>query len=76
VSETTEKGGHVDYSDPDHQVWRKSIASGGDNCVEVAFARDHLLLRDSKDPDGPRLRLTRTQWAAFLEGIKVGTFDR
>jgi len=57
--------------------WRKSSASGQSACVEVALADDGrtVLLRDSKDADGPRLRLTPVEWAAFLAGVKGGEFD-
>ncbi len=41
-------------------VWRKSSFSGGDNgsqCVEVAPCLHATLVRDSKNPTGPGLRL-------------------
>nr|WP_205718843.1 DUF397 domain-containing protein [Actinomadura sp. WMMA1423] len=40
--------------------WRKSSYSGGTGgeCVEVAAVEGQLLVRDSKDPDGPCLGLT------------------
>ncbi|MFF7858122.1 DUF397 domain-containing protein [Streptomyces sp. NPDC007904] len=38
--------------------------SDGPDCVEVATAPAHILVRDSKDPHGPRL--TPTTWATFL----------
>ncbi|MFC5748806.1 DUF397 domain-containing protein [Actinomadura rugatobispora] len=42
--------------------WRKSSRSGenGGNCVELADAAGVVAVRDSKDPDGPVLLLTRT----------------
>ncbi|MDI9831954.1 DUF397 domain-containing protein [Streptomyces sp. KAU_LT] len=48
--------------------WTKSSYStpDGPDCVEVAPTPDHILVRDSKDPDGPRLTLTPTTWTAFL----------
>ncbi|TDD85121.1 DUF397 domain-containing protein [Actinomadura darangshiensis] len=41
-------------------VWRKSSHSDGTGgeCVEIAAGPGMLLIRDSKDPDGPRLGLT------------------
>ncbi|TDC38826.1 DUF397 domain-containing protein [Actinomadura sp. KC345] len=43
--------------------WRKSSYTGsnGGNCVELAEAADAsvVAVRDSKDPDGPVLLLTR-----------------
>ncbi|MFJ3162890.1 DUF397 domain-containing protein [Streptomyces kanasensis] len=48
--------------------WIKSSHSTADgpSCVEVATAPDHILVRDSKNPTGPRLALAPTTWAAFL----------
>ena len=34
-----------------------------------------VILRDSKDPDGPVLTFTRTEWEAFLEGVGSHQFD-
>ncbi|GII77058.1 hypothetical protein Sru01_20400 [Sphaerisporangium rufum] len=70
-------------------TWRKSRRSGnGSNCVEVAVAdpteagvahkadADRLFLfRDSKDPEGPILAFTPSEWAAFVGGVKDGDFD-
>jgi hypothetical protein len=58
-------------------VFRKSSYSGAanPNCVEVGFVTAEVLLRDSKDPDGPVLRFTTDEWKAFLAGVKAGEFD-
>ncbi|MDL4815572.1 DUF397 domain-containing protein [Actinomadura opuntiae] len=42
-------------------AWRKSTrsASNGGNCVELADVVDAVAVRDSKDPDGPVLLVTR-----------------
>ncbi len=64
----------VDLSDA---VWRKSSRSGPwtDNCVEVAFVGDAIVVRDSKDVDGPVLVFTPSEWDAFVDGAKDGEFD-
>jgi uncharacterized protein DUF397 len=57
-------------------IWRKaqySVANGA--CVEVANAGGMLAMRDSKDPDGPVLMYTPSEWRAFLDGAKKGEFD-
>ncbi|MFF5206358.1 DUF397 domain-containing protein [Streptosporangium sp. NPDC000396] len=70
-------------------VWRKSsLSTDGSNCVEVSRAagdtavashkadQDELfLVRDSKDRGGPVLAFTRSEWDAFVGGVKLGEFD-
>jgi hypothetical protein len=59
-------------------VWRKSSYSGssGGGCVEVAqFPASAVAVRDSKNPDGPKLVLASADWRSFLSGMKAGTFD-
>ncbi|GAA2284274.1 DUF397 domain-containing protein [Streptomyces atrovirens] len=49
--------------------WIKSSysTSSGPDCVEVATPdKSHVFVRDSKNPNGPRLTLTPTTWATFL----------
>ena len=47
--------------------WRTSSYShGGTACVEVAPAPDGVLVRDSKDRDGPTLTVPTAAWRAFL----------
>jgi hypothetical protein len=58
--------------------WRKSSRSQGSsaNCVEVADNLPGLVaVRDSKNPEGPKLAFTPTDWAAFIGGVKDGEFD-
>jgi hypothetical protein len=52
--------------------WRRSTRSGngGNSCVEVATVDQVIALRDSKDPDGPRLRFSPAAWNTFTAGIK------
>jgi hypothetical protein len=54
--------------------WHKANASGLAGCVELA-RQAIILIRDSKDPDGPVLAYTVEEWAAFLDGAKKGEFD-
>ncbi|MCH0563125.1 DUF397 domain-containing protein [Streptomyces sp. MUM 2J] len=48
--------------------WTKSSYSTaeGPDCVEVAAAPGTVLVRDSKNPHGPRLALDPTAWATFV----------
>ena len=57
-------------------MWTKSSFSTNDGaCVETAKDGGHMLMRDSKDPDGPRLSFLPGEWDAFLDGIRNGEFD-
>jgi Domain of unknown function (DUF397) len=56
-------------------VWRTSSWSGGTGCVEVAFVDGgDVLMRHSKDPQGPVLRFTADEWSAFRRGVLSGEF--
>lgn len=55
--------------------WRKSSHSEIDECVELALDGSTLWLRDSKDPDGPVIRMPsagREVFAAALRGLIEG----
>ena len=54
--------------------WRTSSYSTGNggNCVEVGADPLHVAVRDSKDPDGPKLAFTAEAWDTFIEHIKHG----
>lgn len=52
-------------------VWRKSSHSGGGNdCVEIAMASAATVVRDSKNPAGPRLSFGAVNWTAFVNSAK------
>jgi hypothetical protein len=58
---------HPNLSDA---TWRKSSRStgSGQNCVEVATNLPGLVaVRDSKNPQGPALLFTPTQWRSLLD---------
>ncbi|MGH3772005.1 MAG: DUF397 domain-containing protein [Pseudonocardiaceae bacterium] len=48
-------------------IWHtSSYSANGGNCVQVAPAPGHVLVRDSKDPGGPALTVPTTAWQALL----------
>jgi Domain of unknown function (DUF397) len=54
--------------------WRKSSRSGdnGGNCVEVARnLPDLVAVRDSKNPHGPVLLVSRDEWARFITRLRA-----
>ncbi|MWA05467.1 DUF397 domain-containing protein [Actinomadura sp. LD22] len=58
----------------DHVAWRKSSHSQGDgaDCVEIARMPGLIAIRDSKDPDGPRIILPAETAKAVAAAIKAG----
>lgn len=61
-------------TDLSRALWRKSARSNnGGACVEVAANLPGIVaVRDSKDPDGPKLIFTPGEWAAFLASAAHG----
>jgi hypothetical protein len=53
--------------------WRKSKHSSqrGDDCVEVATIPATVAVRDSKNPNGGNILLTRGDFRHFAEAIKA-----
>jgi hypothetical protein len=60
-----------------HARWKKSsYSSDSGNCVETAMVRwDRVGVRDSKDPEGPRLAFPVATWREFVRGIRAGEFN-
>jgi len=56
--------------------WRSSTRCDAGTCVEVATTVDQVWVRQSSDPDGPRLTFSPASWTAFLADLKAGRFDR
>ncbi|GLZ13998.1 hypothetical protein Acsp04_42330 [Actinomadura sp. NBRC 104425] len=58
-------------------VWRKSSYSlpTQSDCVEVARVGAVNAVRDSKDPEGAFLIVTRSAWSGLLSQIKQGAYD-
>jgi len=65
-----------DSRDATWSAFRKSSHSGNGGCVEVAMSsHGDIALRDSKSADSPELRFNRTEWMAFLAGVRGGEFE-
>jgi hypothetical protein len=53
--------------------WRKSRRSSGNGaCIEVARLSQSVAVRDSKDPDGPKLLVSAAGWRAFVTEVRMG----
>jgi hypothetical protein len=58
------------------RAWRKSIRSASQsNCVEVARGGSSVLVRDSKDPGGPKLAVGPRGWREFVRRARDSGFD-
>jgi hypothetical protein len=53
---------------------KSSLSFANGNCVEVLMLSDRVLVRNSKDPDGPVLTFTVEEWEAFIGGCIAGEF--
>jgi hypothetical protein len=65
-------------TDLSRALWYKSTFSNGSGgaCVEVASNLPRIVaVRDSKDPNGPKLAVTKQAWSAFVQGIKATEFE-
>lgn len=61
--------------EPGKRAWKRSTASGPNQCVEVSFAGQSVLVRNSRQPAGPWLSFTAQEWMAFLTGVRNGEFE-
>ncbi|MEU4821614.1 DUF397 domain-containing protein [Actinomadura sp. NPDC023710] len=58
--------------------WRRSSrsgTSGQSNCVEVGRLTGDIVIRDSKNPAGPRFRLSADDFRRLAADIRHGTYD-
>jgi Domain of unknown function (DUF397) len=55
-------------------TWRKSSYSGseGGTCVELADLVTAVGIRDSKNPDGPSLVVSRRELSSLVSRVKSG----
>ena len=63
-------------SQPTATAWIKARRSGASgDCVEMRRHDGAVEVRDSKHPDGPVLRFTTAEFAAWLDGARKAEFD-
>ncbi len=44
-------------------------------CVEIGQKDGNVMVKDSKNPNGPTLSFDTDEWNAFIKGAKAGEFD-
>jgi hypothetical protein len=68
---------HVENSSTLPVTWWKSSASGTQSdCVECGIVDgETVAVRDSKNPTGPALLLSRASLAGLVAGVRAGEFE-
>ncbi len=57
-------------------LWRKARRSANNGaCVELASADGRVLVRDSRDEDGPVMGYPGPAWRVFVGAAKTAHFD-
>lgn len=63
-------------SDPEHSPhWKTSSFTHTGDCVEWKVEEDQVLVRNSKRPSEAQISFTRSEWTAFILGVKAGEAD-
>lgn len=58
-------------------TWRKASYSGGEggDCIQLADLAAVVGVRDSKNPDGPKLVFSRRELGSLVARVKSGDLD-
>lgn len=63
----------MSISDKDFR--KSSYSNGGTDCVEIAQKDNTIAVRNSKDVNKNTVFFTRSEWEAFVSGVKNNEFD-
>jgi hypothetical protein len=58
--------------DLDSQAWYRGSRCSTGACVEVKEGSDTVSVRDSKQPGGGNLLISRPVWMAFINALRAG----
>ena len=54
----------------DLRVWVRSSRCDSGTCLEATTVNGDVVIRNSMDPDGGRVMVSRARWSAFLADLK------
>lgn len=55
---------------------KSTYSSDSFNCIEVALLNESVMVRDSKNVEGPALAYDRASWQNFVSAVRGGAFNR
>jgi hypothetical protein len=67
-------GGDLSANLPDGVQWQRSSRCNGGSCVEVSAEDGKVRVRNSVDPAGTVLEVSRDSWREFLAQVREGHF--
>jgi hypothetical protein len=53
-------------------AWRTAKGCDGGQCVEIGAQDEIIMIRDSADREGGRIKLSRQQWLNFVATVRDG----
>jgi Domain of unknown function (DUF397) len=59
----------------DEATWRTAGRCEGGQCLEIGTLGEFVIVRNSADPGQACVTMSRTEWRAFVAGVKNGEFD-
>ncbi len=59
----------------DKDFRKSSFSNGGTDCVEVAQKEDTIAVRNSNDVNKNTVFFTKSEWEAFVSGVKNNEFN-
>ncbi|MBE9015765.1 DUF397 domain-containing protein [Chroococcidiopsis sp. CCALA 051] len=57
------------------KFFKSSYSADASTCVEVSFKDGCIAVRDSKNPEQGLLVFNKSEWEAFIKGVKSCEFD-
>lgn len=57
------------------KFFKSSYSGDAGACVEVGIKDGYIVVRDSKNPEQGLLVFNKSEWEAFIKGVKKCEFD-